>query len=376
MEPSEIGSALTPLGFSITEQEGMVTAAVPSFRATGDVSIEADVVEEIARCIGFDTVEPEMPCVSIRRFPPCALHGLEQRTLQFLTTARAFHEIHGYIWYDGTWLSQLGIEPGSCLELRNPASSDCSRLRRSLMPGLLAAVTRNRFHFSSVLLLELGSVFEPGDGDGEEHRHVALAVARRGKGAEEEVHGYLKGAIENWAVDALGRQMVFEECESDPDRPWEHPHRTAAAVLEASTWGRVSVVDLPLRRAMDEHLESWSIAWAELKLDGLEKLPVTGDRLGSIPEHPLVEMDFSMLVPKETRYAQVLNHLSAFRHPLLKNIRYVTAYEGRSISEMHRSLTFRTIVGDDAQTLEETDTSSFRRAFEAHVRSGGFELRG
>ena len=416
----DMGRILTPLGFSIpdsalsVQQSPFILAVrIPSFRATGDVSIEADIIEEIARYVGYDNVEPAMPRVSVRRFAPHSLHQLEQRTLSYFATASAFHEIHGYVWYNAAWMRQLGVDPGPCVQLRNPAAEGLSLLRRNLMPGLLAAVVRNRFHFPAFSIMELGSVFEPGDGEDHEFRHLGLVMARRGRRLEEQLLGSLKGAIEGWAWHQFMRQVDWglgnaeggrrnAECglegrgaqhsqQENPQSaignrqsqalPWQDSRRTATVRIGdcgpgIADSGCVSVVDLTMRQAMDEHLESWSIAWAELRLDGLVRLPPVLSALGTIPEHPLVDLDFSLLVPKSTRYGAVVASLRSFAHPLLKNIRYLSAYEGAGVADDLRSLTFRTVIGDDARTLAEADMTAFRRDFEQHVHKCGYRIRG
>ena len=137
----------------------------------------------------------------------------------------------------------------------------------------------------------------------------------------------------------------------------------------------MSVIDLPLRRAMDEHLGSWSIAWAEVTLNKLASLDRRMEPPDRIPEFPLIEIDFSLLVPKSQSYGQVVEHLSSFQHPLLKRIRYVDCFEGKAIGPDHRSLTFRTVIGDDSRTLRDEDSSSFRRDFESHLANHNYELR-
>ena len=366
---------LTPLGFGLTTGDAIWTVRVPSFRATNDISIEADVIEEIARYVGYGTIEPALPRITARRFEPHALHELEQRTLDYFTTAHCFREVQGYLWYDARWLERLGIEPGPGVELRNPAADGLHQLKRTLLPNLLASVARNRFYFPAFSIIEVGSVFERGEPHDHEYRHVGLVSAQRGKEAEEELHGRLKGAIERWAWQRFGVPVAFAPVEADSRRPWEHPHRTAAVLVNGADAGRNSVIDLPLRRAMDDHLSSWSIAWAELRLNGLEDVAPRPETLGVIPEYPLVEMDFSFLVSAATRYAEVLEKLVAFKHPLLKSIRYVGSYQGKSIAVHRRSLTFRMVVGDDARTLVDADANDFRRDFERYLADCGYETR-
>ncbi len=392
----EAREVLAPLGFSVSCDDTEWTVSVPSFRATGDVSIEADVIEELARCIGYDSITPDLPHATVRTFPINALHELEQRSIEYFALVHAFNEVHGYLWYDSPWLARIGCDPGACVELRNPAGEGLHRLRRSLMPGLLAAIAMNRFHFDTLALLELGSVFEVGankpsasQGEGvvtgepgdRESRHLALAVAQRGKKVDDELNARLRSAIGGWAWDRFARPVRYLES-SEPRTavratlvPWEHAQRTADIMIDEKSIGRISVIDVALRRAMDEHLAAWGITWAELCLNGLENIPRTIETLGATPPFPLVAEDFSILVPRTQRYAEVKGELSRFAHPLLKSLRFVASFDGDARTGNKRSLTFRCTLGHDARTLADSDTTAFRSAFEGHLARAGFEIR-
>ncbi|MCH7596612.1 MAG: phenylalanine--tRNA ligase subunit beta [Planctomycetes bacterium] len=368
---------LGPLGFTVQDNENLWSVGVPSFRATGDVSIEADVIEELARCMGYDTIAAEMPRVSVRQLPCNELHELEQKTLAYFTTAHVFNEIHGYLWHDARWLKQLGAGAERCIELVNPSAEGLHQLRRTLMPGVLSAVVRNRFQFPALAMIELGSVFTPeskGEAD-HEYRHVALLLAQRGKRTEDELGARLRGAISEWAWCQFGRPTRFVETGAHPAHPWQHPQRTADVFIDQTSAGRISVVDLPVRRKMDEHLTAWGICWAELWLSNLAALTPVTEALGTIPAHPLVEMDFSILVPRSARFDKVVTRLGEFNHDLLQQIRFVTSYEGKAIDGDRRSLTFRTILGSAQRTLVDDDADAFRNAFEKHITDCGYEIR-
>jgi phenylalanyl-tRNA synthetase beta chain len=340
------------------------------------VSIEADVIEEIARFVGYGNIAPAMPAITMRRFEPHALHELEQRTIGYFSQAHGFHEIHGYLWYDDAWLRQINVAPGAGIELRNPAAEGLHRLRSHLMPGLLAAAARNRFYFDDLALLELGSVFADGaDETDTEHRNLGLVLARRSRKAEEELLLALKGAVENWAWERFARPGGGRQVPPRTGCPWDHAHRTAEAFLGDAAISRVSVIDASLRRAMDEHLSAWAIAWAEVRLSGLEAIAPRVEALASLPAFPLVELDFSFLVPAESRYADVVGVIAAFRHELLKCVRYLGAYQGEAVADNRRSLTFRVVLGDDRRTLTEADTAAFRAEFEGHLSAAGHSLR-
>ncbi len=366
---------LEPIGFALAEDESRWRVTVPSYRATNDVSIEADVIEEIMRFVGYDALPPAMPRVAVRPFPPHKLHELEQRTLAYCSASQGFHEIHGYLWHPSEWMKRLGYDPGACVELRNPASAGLERLRRSLLPGLLACVEKNRFHFSSLKIMELGSVFDPATGEATEHRHFAMIAAARRKSAEEALYAQLKGALAGWSRSYFERGVRFAQAAASAELPWEHPHRTASIIVGDNVVGRVSVIDMALRRRMDEHLVPWGIAWAELSLSEAVKTEPVIPRIASIPPYPLVELDFSFLVPKVTRYNDVIGKLSAFDQPLLRRISYVGSYDGESVGSEVRSLTFRTVIGHNERTLVDEDVNAFRATMEAFLARCGFEIR-
>ncbi len=367
----EARQLLSPLGFEVSSSGTNWDVGVPGFRATGDISIEADVIEELSRRIGYDNIVPAMPHTTARTFAFNAIHELEQRSLQYFSTAHDFHEIHGYLWYDDVWLTQLGYDPGPTPQLRNPAGQGLARLRASLLPGLLAALPKNRFHFDSLSLLELGSVFHLSANA--EYRHLGLILAQRGKNVEAELNDRLRAAISGWAWERFGRSASFLETPSASNRPWEQSEKNAVISIDGTQAGRVGVIDLALRRRMDEHLGAWGIVWAELHLAQLADLPRKSEKLGTIPPFPNVEIDFTLAVQRTVRYADVSQHLGRFQHPLLKSIRFVTAYDDEKSGK--RSLTFRSVLGDDHRTLNESDTAAFRDSFDTFAAQSGYEIK-
>ncbi len=377
IEAPEMIELLEPLGFTVREEDDQLRVQVPSWRATKDVSIDADVIEEIARYVGYNNIEPVLPESELRSFKMNAQHAFEQHSLQLLCEGMSFNEIHGYVWYDAAWNRRLGFDTGPCVELRNPAASGMERMRKTLLPGMLAAVERNRHHLEDFKLVEVGGVFLPhaAGGEDEEQRHLGLIIARRQKSREDEILAELKGALEIWAAQTLRREIRFQPTPGDAHRPWEHPQKTAAVVVSNTLAGRASVLPLGLRRMMDEHLQPWSIVWAELRLDPLAALPRPEEKLRPVPAHPEVELDFSFLVDRPQRFSDVSERLRAFDHPLLRRITYVGSYEGQSVPAGQRSLTVRCRFGDSSRTLVDEDIAFFRSSFERHVEDCGWSLR-
>jgi len=371
---AEITRILSAIEFEVTPARGRLSVTVPSFRATKDVGIEADVIEEIARNVGYDNIAARLPNVTVRHFPPNAQHVIERDTLRLLCLGRGFSEIHLYIWYDGAWMRKLKLDIPPGVELRNPAAVGQEVLRHTLIPGMLAAADRNRLHLDAFKLCEVGSVFTGGSDVADQQRHLGLVAAQRGRKQDDDLLAALKGDIEAWAWRVRGAPATFTRF-SGSAPAWAHDQKTAGIAIGGTSCGLVSVVPLGLRRAMDEHLTSWGIAWAEIDLGAARLAQPVDLRLRPVPEYPEVELDFSMLVPAILTYREVNEKFSRLAHPLLRRASFVTAYEGQSVPAGKRSLTYRLRIGSAERTLTDADLSEFRDRIAEFIRASGFEQR-
>lgn len=370
-----ITEILTALEFKVADNGGAMTVEVPSFRATRDIEIEVDIIEEIARFVGYNNIESAFPQVSIRALSLNLMQTLERETLRMCTQSLGMTEIYRYLWYDTQWCNRLGHDPKDCLTLRNPAAAGLERMRQSLLPGLLAAVELNRHHFDGFRLVELGSVYPKVNGEHVEHKHLGMTFAVRSKKAEDQSLAEIKGAVEAWAAMVLSHPIAFQPADPADHRPWEHKVKTATVHVAERNVGRVSAVPLELRKRMDEHLAAWSVVWAEIELDALVGLTGGFQKLTAIPAHPEVELDFSILCDVTLRYANLSVTIAEFDDPLLRRISFVDSYEGKSIPADKRAITLRARIGDPNRTLVEQDLTRFRKAFEKHLAENSLTLR-
>jgi len=360
---------------AISRRHSALRVTPPSFRATKDIEIEADLIEEIARFIGYNNIEPTLPAMTARHFERSAELEIEERTLDHFCAAGEFVEVQDYIWYDDDWLRTLGYEPGECITLRNPAAQNCSRLRKELAPGMLAIAERNRHHFERFRIAQLGTVFLPGEKEVErsQERRLALIVAEAGKRAEAVVWDDIRLALDAWARQSLESPLSLRQ--TTAAHPWEDADRLAEVLVGGRPVGRLTLLPLAVKQRIDERLRGWAMALAEIRLAPLHEFLDRHENLPVIPRFPLVRLDFSALAAQTQRYDEASRRIGAFAHPQLRRLSFVDAYEGGSIPPGKRSLTFRAEIGADDRTLTDEEIQSFRAAFTAHLASVGLELR-
>lgn len=370
---------LDALGFCCEDAaDGRLRVHVPSFRAARDVTMEADVIEEISRIVGFDNVPAVLPDVTMRSFNPVPSVQLERRSLELFCQGLGFSEIQTYDWYDLEWLDQLGFDPGECVEIAG-VSAGGRRLRKTLMPQLLAAADLNRRHYPRFDLITIGSVFLPEpdpqeDWPSREARRLGLATV--GRGDEDALVGVIKDGIEMWARQVLGRQAGFSAVDgSNGLAPWEHTVKTSNVIVAGQRLGRLTVVPLDCRLKIHSHLRQWTIALAELDLNAAVSIGQADEVLAEVAVHQQVEMDFSILIDASRHYAELAAQLGRFEHPLLRRLTFVGSYEGGSIPQGRRSMTFRALVGADDRTLADDDLRGFRQAFTDYLSKNKLTLR-
>ena len=375
---AEIKRILTALEFEVRDVDGQLEVKVPTFRATKDIAIEADVIEEVARFVGYGSVEPALPEVTVRYIEPDPMGRFERQTLSLLCGGMSYAEIHRYIWFDSGWLTRLGFDPGPCVALRNPAAAGMERLRTTLVPGMLAAVDLNRHHLDRFELAEVGSVFRAEittKPEASEQRHLGLMLVAPGRKAAQEdaLLGRLKTDLETYARQVRGMHLQFAAAEAAA--PWEHEAKTATIMIDGQTAGRVTLVPAACKRRIDEHLTAWSIAVAELNLSMIAAQPEQVGKLDPVPVYPRVDVDFSVLADAAHHYAKIERALAGYDHPLLVRLGFVDSYEGGSVPVGKRSFTFRTTIGKPDRTLTEQDVQDFRTSFIDCLNKNGLNLR-
>ncbi len=370
--------ALRTLGFDPRREGTVLHVTVPSWRV--DVEREADLVEEVARHLGYDLVPGRAPILA----PPTAsgvVAASEERTRDILAHL-GFHEALSYVMI-GPGEDDPFVAPDAPpqLSLANPLGEALGRLRRSLAVGLLRAVDGNlRRGVRDVRLFEVGRVFlSRGDGGfPREPSRVGLAWS----GAAEPRHWSRKpreadlydaaGVVESLIE---GHRPGLALNRSGSGLPGLHPGRSLAWVPAAGdvvAWCGEIHPDLRDRFDIKEN-----VLLAEVDLDALAAVPRPTPRYHPISRFPAVTRDLSFVLAPGTTYERVLEVLRAVPAPDAVEFEIVDRYEGEPLAPGEVSLTVRLVLQPLSRTLTDEETEAFRLALvRALEREAGARLRG
>jgi len=366
--PPERGEEiLTGLGFGLEETgPGEWTVTIPSWR--GDVSREADLVEEVGRHHGLDEIEPTIPAsLGVGRL---GAGQREERIIRDLLVGAGLNETITYAFVD-----RAGGGETLPVRLANPLADQQSVLRTSLVtPGLLDALETNvRQGRRDVALFELGRVFLPGEPLPREERRLALLLA----GVARPAH-WSEPAREVDVFDARGvlerllERLGLGTLVVDPDGPRPdtlHPGQSAAVRFEGEAVGWLGALRPGVRDAKD------TVVVAELTLDPLIARAATVARFEPLARHPSVERDLSILADAGVAAGEVVGKVQAAAGELLRHVEVKDRYDRPPVPPGKVSLMLSLRYQDAERTLTSDEVQASVEAVIRELRGAGLEIR-
>ena len=239
--PNEtIVKTLTGLGFRVERDGDDYRVTVPSWRATKDVTIKADIIEEITRIYGYDNFEiftSESALAPVRKE---VLKSDEDRMKDILVKSYRMHEVHSYIWSDAARNKELGIETPENVTVINAQTPDHSHLRVSMIPTLLSFVKENKGYLDTFGIFEIGHTVEGlrENGTCNEQNKLGCVLFSKAE-TEEALFMRARDTVMELCSDILHKNAVFES--SDAEYDFLHPVNTFSISVDGVKVGYLSV---------------------------------------------------------------------------------------------------------------------------------------
>jgi phenylalanyl-tRNA synthetase beta chain len=358
--PAEVRRILERLEFGVAEhQPGIFAVTVPSWRATKDVSIKDDLVEEVGRMVGYDSITPTAPLVPAS-VPPGNPERKFQHDVRGVFTGQGFTEVYNYSFISEESACAFGFDPAAHVRVANPIASDQALLRTSLLPGIWKNITENAKHQDGFRLFEIGlEIHKRPQGLPEEIPHLIAALYRRqGDGAS--------GLFEvKRAAECL--MPGAQACPAEP-RPFEHPARAADILWKGETVGRMFELHPSL-------VESGRAAVLDLDLRLIQSLSAAETKYTPIRRYPSSAFDLSVVAGLREHAGKLEASVASFAGPLLESIEFLRQYSGPPLEEGKKSVSFRLTVGSPERTLSSEEAGQIRARIIEGMRELGYELR-
>lgn len=341
---------------------------VPGFRV--DLEREIDLIEEVARLVGYNELPTTLPVVPLSFADSDPARQQRARVAELLI-AQGFSEAINYSFVTEKHFDQLGLAADDPLRttvrLRNPLNDEQSVMRTILLPGVLENVRRNLNHqVPDLRMFETGKVFIPGAAElpREEVWLTAAMAGRRYPGSpvfhfgQEAVDFFdLKGVVEQ-----LLREMRYDGvkmvAESQPPRYVEAGSALGLLAADGAVIGR-------LARVHSECLKGFGIKsevyFLELNLTALGALVVSPKSFRPLARFPSMRWDLALVVPEGVASGEIIAAISGLGESLVEQVELFDVYQGDNIGAGFKSVAISINYRDLEKTLADADVQVVHR---------------
>jgi phenylalanyl-tRNA synthetase beta chain len=372
----EVATILTNLQFAFTEDNGTFTISVPSRRR--DISIEEDIIEEVARLYGYDRLPATLPVAESKPGKLTPYQAKRRQVRRYLEDVGLFQAIT-YSLTSEEKATMFALETAEPIRLALPMSEERSVLRQSLLPHLLEVVSYNRARqVENVAVYETGAVYLA-NGENElpsEKERLAGVVtgvwhAHLWQGEKKAVDFYVTKGILDGLFELLGLTNRIEYKQAK--REHMHPGRTADILLDGKTIGFVGQLHPVVQKDYD--LKETYVF--ELALTDLLNAEVEDIRYSPIPRFPSITRDIALVVDENVVAGELQKAIIEAGGKLLKEVSIFDVYKGDRLPDGKKSIAFSLRYYDPERTLtDEEVTAVHEKVIEAVEQQFGATLRG
>lgn len=357
---------LTALDFNIKAKKDALIITVPSHRATKDINIEDDLVEEVARMYGYQNISAELPKLPIKI--PLENHErqLKHRIRKCLSLGFGANEVVNYSFYGKKDMVQCLLDEKKHIRLKNYLSEEQSHMRISLLPNILKNIRENLKHRKECCLYEIGRTYkENGEFMPQEEKKIMIAIVKNGKNP---FYG-IKGILETfWKM--LGIERPHYEFGNAPI--YAHPQQYAQITLSHSQemLAEIYVVNPAITLAYE--IETM-VGMCEIHFSKLSTLTQFSKKTYTpLPKFPETSFDVSVIVSQKTHIADIASLIQESDADLVKKVELFDVYEGKNMETGKKALAFTVTLQAPDRTLTDGEMTEIQnKTFQTLQKNGG-----
>ena len=352
----EVVKSLKSLDFKVNVLEDAYEVIVPTFRATKDVSMDADIIEEIVRLYGYENIK-EIPL-------KLELTGKEEDTVwnkeydvkRYLATRYSLREVHSYLWYETSLLKTCHLEKSGVTLL---GKNENNLLRDDLSLSLLPIVKNNLKNVDKLGIFEIGTVIV----DNQNKRRLSILLADD----ESKMMNLYYEAKK--IVVSLFKSLKHIKVDFKKGRMFDYYDENLSneILIHKNVLGYVHVFNGECTRYIGKKKALVAI---DIDFDMYVSLDPQEILYENVSKYPNVTLDYTILTSKDFKYEELLKVLKPFNNKYVKECRLVGTYEDKEV----KKYTMRYVLGSEEKTLETKEIDKFKEKFMEHIAKNGLEI--
>ncbi|MBQ0101501.1 MAG: phenylalanine--tRNA ligase subunit beta [Firmicutes bacterium] len=340
----QIVRTLSLLGFGVDFDGNGFSVRVPSWRATKDVTIKADIIEEITRIYGYDNFEIKTTDSLLKPVRASAERTETNAIKDILVQRFSMHEVHSYIWQDGKKYKKLGIDVEDNVRILNIATPENGTLRRSMLPTMLTFVSENKGYGTDYSIFEIARIIDGTKDNGECNERPSLSFASYSKTKDEKT--VFLGVVNT--IRTLFREIKHVEPSFEnvaPKYNWQHPKNTVAVKADGKTVGVLCTLHPSNLAKLDK---AAAVVVCEIFIDDFNTVGVSNIHYSEPSKFPGIDIDFSLVMGDGKSFA---DGEKAWAGYVGNGISSVSVIDVFALADGQRSVTVRLSFSSDDRTL-------------------------
>ena len=341
---------LTSLGFKAELDGDNFDVVVPSWRATKDVTIKADIIEEITRIYGYDNFD-----VNTTRSPlyPVRMDVVkedEDKIKDILVKRYSLHELHSYVWAYYDELKELGIEVEPNIKLANATNPNIETIRNSMIPTQLCQLNVNKGYAPEFGIFEIGRVVEGMDENNLciEKKKLAISLFSKVKDVRD-LYFELRDILAVITDDLKHKQLEFKAAEAT--HGYEHPVNLNSIILDGEVIGKIGIVHPVVGKKLDKKA---AIVFAEVDMQAFADKKNASIIYDEPSKFPPMDYDLSVVIPSGVLFSDLSKCWKDEGAEILKNVKIVDTYD----TELFHSITIRFEFSSSERTLSSAEVQA------------------
>ena len=357
IEDELVNKILTSLEFKVTPKEDSFEIIAPTFRSTKDITIAADIVEEISRMYGYENFEHiplKMDCTFVPNEP---VFNDEYEAKRYLANNKGYHEIHTYLWHKSSFLKKLDINLENTYLL---GKTDDNILRKDLSLAMLESAIINLKNYNEFGLFEIGTTIN----DKENHRRLSLLLVRDADKIKEAYYE-IKTLCYNLFNDLKNIKVEFKE--GTAEEYYENDLTMDIYGLNKCL-GQIKVFNSTITNKINKKKVFVAL---DIDFDLFTELENQTIPYEEVSKYPVSTLDYTIISSKDMLYSALDNILSKYNNEIILNYKLMDIYE----NDNNKKITIRYNLGSKERTLTSEELENFKIEFINHIRTNKLEIQ-
>ncbi len=349
-----VKNILESLDFKVQVNKEDYLVTVPTVRATKDVTIPADLIEELVRIYGYDKIKEEPLKLASKAKVHETIWDEEYLAKKYLATAFKMNEIHSYLWFEDEALNKLGIIKEN---VKLIGAGKNKTLRDDLPLSLLPIVKENLKNYEKIAIFEIGTVIK----NDQNNRHLAVMLAK-----SEKMEDLLLQAKEITA--SLFKSLKHQKVTFKTGKMADYYHDKSQQI-----WCNEVLIGYILMfnsQANNYIGKKKSLVAIDIDFDKFREIPKITPEFKAISKYPTVTLDYTITTPKEIKYADLEKILDEFKSNLILKRTYKDVF----LNKDSKNYTIAYEIGSYEKTLAKKELENFQVRFINHIKNNGLEI--